>query len=101
MIRTGKTYNISLSALTIPDHIKDELLAWYHIGAVNNPWGFLNSRVPKYLKSTHLIRTTSDLVRTSNRICTLNPHDFHQDIPNCHATHALKTENLAAQTPIS
>src|ERR1700683_4446050 len=99
MIRTGKTYNISLSALTIPDHIKDELPAWYHIGAVNNPWGFLNSRVPKCLKSTHLIRTTGDLVRTSNRIRTLNPHDFHQDIPNCPCNPCTQDRELSCPDP--
>jgi len=99
MIRTGKTYNVSFSALTIPEHIKDKLPAWYHIGANDNPRGFLNSRAPKCLKSIHQIRTTGDLVRTSNRIRTFNPLDFHQDLPNCPCTPCTRDRASGCPNP--
>ena len=40
MLDTGKKYNLCLDALRIPENVKRQLPAWYHLGAKNNPAGF-------------------------------------------------------------
>ena len=95
MIRTGRTYNVSFSALNIPDHIKNKLPTWYHIGADKNP----HARASKCLKTCHEIQTTGDLIILSHRLHTPNPQDFHQDIPNCTCAPSTQDRTLGCPDP--
>ena len=40
MLGTGKKYNLHLDTLRIPENVKKQLPAWYHLGAEDNPAGF-------------------------------------------------------------
>ena len=95
MICTGRTYNVSFSALNIPNHVKNKLPTWYHIGADKNP----HARASKCLKTCHEIQTTGDLIILSHRLHTPNPQDFHQDIPNCTCAPSTQDHTLGCPDP--
>jgi len=66
MLTVGKKYNLNLEALRIPEGVKKELPAWYHIGVESNPAGFNQSCAPKCLKYKHRVRTVGDLLKMTN-----------------------------------
>jgi len=61
MLNTGRKYGLRLDALRIPEDVKRQLPAWYHLGAENNPVGFNRMRAPKCLKTKHQVMTVGDL----------------------------------------
>ena len=83
MLRVGRSYQVSLSNLNTPGHIKTQMPAWYHLGSTRDPRGFSQSTAAKCLKNKHLTRTVGDLVKITKRLRHVNPQDIHQDLPDC------------------
>ena len=86
MQTVGKKYNLNLEALRIPEEVKKELPAWYHLGAESNPAGFNQSNAPKCLKNNHQVKTVGNLLKMTNQLRRNDPHDFHQDLRQCQCT---------------
>jgi len=99
MVNVGKKYNLSFGALRIPEDVKKELPAWYHLGAENNPAGFNRSRAPKCLKDNHQVRTVSDLLKATSRLRHANPNNIHQDLRQCQCTSCGEDRNAGCQDP--
>jgi exonuclease III len=99
MLNVGKKYNLNLEGLRIPEKVKKELPAWYHIGAEDNPAGFNRSQAPKCLKYKHCVRTVGDLVKMTNRLRRINPDDIHQDLDQCHCTSCCTDRNAGCRNP--
>jgi ribonuclease HI len=99
MLNTGKKYNLHLDALRIPESVKRQLPAWYHLGAKDNPVGFNRAHAPKCLKSKHQIMTVGDLIRMMNWIRDANPHDIHQDLNTCQCSSCAHDHTLGCTDP--
>src|ERR1700736_5849052 len=99
MLKTSRTYNTSLSAISIPHQIKRQLPAWYHLGADDNPRGFNRQRAPQCLKQHHNIRTVGDLIRTTKRLCIIDPDDAHKDLQDCTCNPCIADRNRNCLDP--
>jgi hypothetical protein len=99
MLNVGKKYNLNLEALRIPEKIKKELPAWYHIGTENNPAGFNRSRAPKCLQHNHRVKTVGDLLRMTNRLRRADLNDIHQDFGQCSCTSCHTDQNTGCRDP--
>src|ERR1700683_5768126 len=99
MLNTEKKYNLYLNALRIPENVKRQLPAWYHLGAENNPAGFNRARAPKCLRSKHQIMTGGDLIRMTNRLGEANPLNIHQDLNTCQCNSCAHDRTLGCNDP--
>lgn len=99
MILTGKKYNVSFTALHIPENEKTKLPAWYHLGSEKYRRGFQNSKAAKCLKDCHKARTVADLIALTRRISQNNPRDFHQDTIECNCIDCRKDKAEGCKAP--
>ena len=99
MLSAGNKYNLRLDALRIPESIKRQLPAWYHLGAENNPIGFNRAQAPKCLKSKHQIMTVGDLIRMTNQMREANPLNIHQDLNTCQCNSCTHDHTLGCTDP--
>jgi exonuclease III len=99
MLKVGRKYNASLSAISIPRMIKKRLPAWYHLGAEETPRGFNRLQTTQCLKQNHRIDTVGDLVRLTNRLRTADPANIHQDLRDCPCTPCTADRGLNCSDP--
>jgi hypothetical protein len=74
MLKTGKKYNLTFSAIRLSPQLKENLPAWYHPGTETH---HTNARTTKCLIDVHEALAIADLIKISSRLRTpphLRPH---------------------------
>ncbi|KAH8982373.1 hypothetical protein EDB92DRAFT_1769350, partial [Lactarius akahatsu] len=80
MLKAAKKYGACLAAIRLSSTVRASLPAWYHLKSKLRP---LNNRQSKCLLRKHNVKTVTDLVKISARICLRSPTTPHTVSPRC------------------
>ena len=64
-MKTGQKLGVNFEALKLSDLVKEQLPAWYHLGANQHMLSLNNHKASKCLRDNHLVKTVGDLVQNT------------------------------------
>ncbi|KAJ7722912.1 hypothetical protein B0H14DRAFT_2411353, partial [Mycena olivaceomarginata] len=67
MLTSAKRFHLSLDALALSKHLKEELPIFFHTGMKKGPKKHNNSDCPGCLRDKHRVRTTGDILKIVER----------------------------------
>lgn len=86
MLTVVKKYGVNADAIRVPERVKEQLPAWFHMGSANELTRFHMRKMVKCLKNKHGARVVGNLLRIAQRteeIAQGHPHHYRQ---NCACT---------------
>jgi hypothetical protein len=77
MLKAAKTHNINFMTIRLSQELKNELLAWFQIGA--DHWA-INNKSAKCLLHKHQAKTIADLMKVAARLRNNTAPQAHRPI---------------------
>jgi Reverse transcriptase (RNA-dependent DNA polymerase) len=83
IMKTGQKFGVNFEALKLSKSLKEQLPAWYHLGANRQMLSLNNHKASKCLRENHLIRTVGGLVQVMKRERDTSAIHKHLNRSNC------------------
>ena len=83
LLKTGQKLGVSFDALKLSESLKEQLPAWYHLGANQKILSLNNHKASKCLRGNHLVKTIGDLVQVTKCERDMSITHKHLNRSNC------------------